>query len=166
MLQRGVSPRIVQAQVVGTRGSTLVTGPQLRTRLGLFDTWAYFIAIKSGQQKDTSGGGNTTDTPPQLTDGGGTTGPATTASPGGARAASVLSWLRTLLFPRPHRLILAGSVSPRPRHVTVQRLAHGRWLTFGRGRTDRRGRYALLMPRPGRYRVLGNGAVGPVVRIR
>ena len=169
VLQRGVSPRIVQAQVVGTRGSTLVTGPQLRTRLGLFDTWAYFIAIKSGQQKDTGGGNTTTGTPPQdgqVTDGGGTTGPATTASPGGARAASVLSWLRTLLFPRPHRLILAGSVSPRPRHLTVQRLAHGRWLTFGRGRTDRRGRYALLMPRPGRYRVLANGAVGPVVRIR
>jgi stage II sporulation protein D len=167
VLQRGVSPRIVQAEIIGTRGSTPVTGPQLRTRLGLFDTWAYFIAIKSGQQKDTSGGGNTNSgTQPQLTDGGGTTGPATTASPGGARAASVFSWLRALLFTHPRRLVLAGSVSPRPKRITAQRLFRGRWITLGIGHTDRRGRYALLMPEPGRYRVLANGAVGPVVRIR
>src|SRR3954463_4531316 len=67
--KRGVSPRIIGAQVVGTRGTVNVTGPQLRSRLGLFDTWAYFVTIKTGQgdasqppQSDT-----------QLTDGGGAT---------------------------------------------------------------------------------------------
>src|SRR3954463_9426530 len=67
--KRGVSPRIVNAQVLGTRGAVDVTGPQLRSRLGLFDTWAYFVTIKTGQgdasqppQSDT-----------QLTDGGGAT---------------------------------------------------------------------------------------------
>src|SRR5919109_5507458 len=39
VLQRGVSPRIVRAQIVGSRGLTPVTGPQLRSRFGLFDTW-------------------------------------------------------------------------------------------------------------------------------
>jgi stage II sporulation protein D len=39
VLERGVSPRVVRAQVVGTRGSRVVTGPQVRTALGLRDTW-------------------------------------------------------------------------------------------------------------------------------
>src|SRR3954452_18990479 len=41
--KRGVSPRIVNAQVIGTRGTVNVTGPQLRSRLGLYDTWMYFV---------------------------------------------------------------------------------------------------------------------------
>jgi stage II sporulation protein D len=40
--ERGVSPRIVRARVVGTRGSTNVTGDTLRERLGLRSTWARF----------------------------------------------------------------------------------------------------------------------------
>jgi stage II sporulation protein D len=39
VLQRGVSPRVVRAQVVGTRGTRTVTGPQVRAALGLRDTW-------------------------------------------------------------------------------------------------------------------------------
>jgi stage II sporulation protein D len=37
--RRGVSPRIVQAFVVGTKGSRATTGAILRVRLGLRDTW-------------------------------------------------------------------------------------------------------------------------------
>jgi len=37
--QRGESPRVVKAKVVGTRGSRTVTGPQVRTSLGLRDSW-------------------------------------------------------------------------------------------------------------------------------
>ena len=33
VLQRGTSPRIVRAQIVGTKGTTPVTGPQLRSPL-------------------------------------------------------------------------------------------------------------------------------------
>jgi stage II sporulation protein D len=51
--KRGVSPRIVDAQVIGTRGTVNVTGPQLRSRLGLYDTWAYFVTIRSGQSGQT-----------------------------------------------------------------------------------------------------------------
>ncbi len=39
VLQRGVSPRVVRARVVGTAGSRTVTGPQVRAALGLRDTW-------------------------------------------------------------------------------------------------------------------------------
>jgi stage II sporulation protein D len=40
--QRGTSPRIVRADLVGTGGRTSVSGPQLRDALGLPDTWAFF----------------------------------------------------------------------------------------------------------------------------
>jgi stage II sporulation protein D len=40
--QRGTSPRIVHANLVGTGGTTTVIGPQLRDALGLPDTWAFF----------------------------------------------------------------------------------------------------------------------------
>ncbi|HEV7847288.1 MAG TPA: SpoIID/LytB domain-containing protein [Thermoleophilaceae bacterium] len=39
VLERGVSPRVVSAQVVGTRGSRTMSGPQIRTALGLRDSW-------------------------------------------------------------------------------------------------------------------------------
>jgi stage II sporulation protein D len=39
VLKRGVSPRVVKASIVGSRGSTVVTGPQIRSRMGLRDTW-------------------------------------------------------------------------------------------------------------------------------
>ena len=40
--QRGASPRIVHANLIGTGGTTGVNGPQLRDALGLPDTWAFF----------------------------------------------------------------------------------------------------------------------------
>jgi stage II sporulation protein D len=44
---RGSSPRVVSAFVTGTGGRTEVTGPQIRKRLGLDDTWAYFTTIRT-----------------------------------------------------------------------------------------------------------------------
>ncbi len=44
--KRGVSPRIVRAVVVGSAGRTSVSGPNLRTALGLRDTWASFKRVK------------------------------------------------------------------------------------------------------------------------
>jgi stage II sporulation protein D len=55
VLDRGVSPRIVSAEVVGSRGSTRVDGATLRSKLGLFDSWAYFTSI-SGSSSSRSGG--------------------------------------------------------------------------------------------------------------
>lgn len=42
VLHRGYSPRIVAAEVLGSAGRTAVSGPELESRLGLFDSWAYF----------------------------------------------------------------------------------------------------------------------------
>jgi stage II sporulation protein D len=49
VLSRGVSPRIVRARIVGSNGSTILTGPQIRARLGLDDTWAYFTRVRSAR---------------------------------------------------------------------------------------------------------------------
>jgi stage II sporulation protein D len=89
VLERGASPRIVRAEVNGTNGVTQVTGPQLRARLGLFDTWASFTYISPGAKKkssdDDGGGGDDRDdasTPAPAS----TTAPGATTSPtsGGA----------------------------------------------------------------------------------
>ena len=47
VVRRGASPRVVDAQVVGTRGVTPVRGATLRAKLGLFDTWAYFASVRT-----------------------------------------------------------------------------------------------------------------------
>jgi stage II sporulation protein D len=150
--KRGVSPRIVSANVIGTRGLTTVTGPQLRSRLGLYDTWAFFVSITSGQDKTPK---KTTPDSGNVTDGGGT-------SAGAARVA----WMRKLDGQYLRPLVLAGTISPRAERVTVEQLVRGRWTKIGFGVTDRRGRYAMQMPEAGIYRVLAHGAVGPGTRLR
>ena len=47
VLERGVSPRVVRARVIGTKGSTTLTGPAIRSRLGLRDSWFTFVRIAS-----------------------------------------------------------------------------------------------------------------------
>jgi stage II sporulation protein D len=155
--KRGVSPRIVDAQVVGTRGTVNVTGPQLRSRLGLYDTWAYFVTIQSGQSDPSNSSTQTqTDQQPagdvQVTDGGGTT------------ASISRSWLHRVVGAK--ALVVAGTVAPRADKITLQKRDGAAWRTIGYGATDARGRYALRVDSTGSYRILANGGVGPVVRVR
>jgi stage II sporulation protein D len=49
VLKRGFSPRIVRARIYGTRGSRTLNGAQIRARLGLYDSWAYFSRVSSSQ---------------------------------------------------------------------------------------------------------------------
>src|SRR3954471_15419051 len=163
VVRRGESPRVVYADVLGTRGRTRVTGPTLRARLGLFDTWATFSTISSS--------GTPTPTPKQPPDnppatdpsggvtppGGGSTTPPTGSDPsGGARAAA---------------LAIAGGLSGRvaPVHrrmrVELQRRAGGKWHFAGWTRTDRRGRFTFSALRSGAYRVMWRGDSGPVIRL-
>jgi stage II sporulation protein D len=48
VLQRGVSPRILTAAILGSAGTTPVSGDELAARLGLQDTWAYF-SVRAGK---------------------------------------------------------------------------------------------------------------------
>jgi SpoIID/LytB domain protein len=65
VLSRGVSPRIVAADVLGTRGATPISGPELAARLGLVSTWAYF-SVKNGShvRREPEGGARPPAAPP------------------------------------------------------------------------------------------------------
>ena len=45
VVQRGASPRIISAVVIGTAGATTVSGAQLQRALGLLSTWASFSVV-------------------------------------------------------------------------------------------------------------------------
>jgi stage II sporulation protein D len=138
VVRRGRSPRIVAADVVGSRGRTRVTGATLRARLGLYDTWAYFTTI--GVRKAP---------PPEP--------PADPADPsGGAQAA------------RSHAVAsLTGEVLPAHRgaEVQVQLRRAGRWRTVASATVDGRGRYRVPVSLRGTYRVVYWGDAGPSVRV-
>lgn len=99
VLKRGSSPRIVSAYVLGSKGRTLVSGPELAARLGLYDTWAYFSVTDShGTHKEPDVSGPSAAQPTQVSGSGGATAtpapaPAPSAQParvsgsGGSAAA-------------------------------------------------------------------------------
>jgi stage II sporulation protein D len=59
--KRGVSPRIVEAKLIGTGGATKVRGDQLEAALGSYSTWMEFRKLVNG--KAAGGGGGKTDKP-------------------------------------------------------------------------------------------------------
>jgi len=76
VLQRGSSPRIVSADVLGSKGRTLVSGPELAERLGLYSTWEYFsVKSSKGTQPEPDASGPVTPAAAPATP------PATPASP-------------------------------------------------------------------------------------
>jgi stage II sporulation protein D len=144
VVQRGRSPRIVVADVIGSEGATRVNGATLRARFGLPDSWAYFTVIDTEAEE-----------PP--------------AEP--ARAAA--SWLgrvgRALSGRRAGAGVLTGTVSPARRgaRVVIERRSRtGRWRRAGTAALDGSGRFARAVARPGAYRVRAGGATGAVVRLR
>ena len=142
VVRRGRSPRIVEADVIGSRGRVRTTGGQLRARLGLFDTWAFFTSITTGEE------------PPPADDG-----PPT----GGVEPFGSAVWLRVRPIAR-----LTGRVLPvlKSGSAVVQRREGGRWVTFGVARLRRGGRYTYDVTAPGVYRLGYHDEHGPAVRVR
>jgi stage II sporulation protein D len=144
VLQRGVSPRVVRAQVVGSRGITNVTGPQLRAAFGLYDTWAFFTSVSTKAAKPKK----KKPAPAPAGDPSGGVAPA-------ARAAAAQA-------PR-----VEGTIAPARagRWLSVQRLDGKRWVRAADARVLRGGRYSVAVPRAGVYRVVYGKAIGPAVRV-
>ena len=119
--RRGASPRVVSATIVGSGGSTTVTGAQLRARLGLFDSWVYFNAL-STNVRPRRPDGTTPGRPPRR------------RRPGGGLAP------RALLPSAPARAQLRGRVIPRPADgwVRVQRRAGDAWVDVVQAQVGRR----------------------------
>ncbi len=162
VLRRGRSPRVVRAQVVGSAGTTNVTGPQLRSKLGLYDTWGRFTVITSGVVR---GDGNTPRDPQPPAPA--PAGPGTGGAQPGAGAASATFALARAV-PVMVAGVIAGRVSPggAGRTIVVERLRGGSWSEHLRTATAAAGRYRAPIGEPGVYRVRYRGQAGPAVRVR
>jgi stage II sporulation protein D len=136
VLERGGSPRIVAADVVGSGGRVRVNGPTLRAKLGLYDSWAFFTSIKTGKAP--------APLPEQTPD---------AAEPVVARVPDIAG-LSGSVFPA-----RKGAV------VRIEQRFRGRWVPAGEARTDRRGRYHAGVSAKGLYRVRYKGDAGPGVRV-
>jgi stage II sporulation protein D len=143
VVKRGRSPRVVAADVVGSRGRTRVSGAVLRARFGLYDSWAYFTAIRTGKVPA----------------------PAAPPVPGGLDTGGTGPPARVSL--RAAVVALAGTVLPARRGaaLAIERRVAGAWRRVGTARVRRGGRYRASVFEPGVYRVRVSGVAGPAVRV-
>jgi len=158
--KRGFSPRIVSADVVGSRGVTKVDGPTLRKRFGLFDSWATFTIIGAKV------------TPADADEPGPSPAPA---APSGGAAPDTRS-LRAAAFSAAatspadaYRGVLSGHVAGAGDGdwIAVQRRTRAGWANaFWTTAAGANGRYRATLPGPGTYRVKWRGLLGPEVRAR
>ena len=152
--QHGVSPRIITAEVVGTKGTTTVTGGELEQAFGLLSTWASFTTISTAPGRAVAGAAGV---------------PRSRHQPVSAQARAVMA-----LVPLVDELVgavagLHGKVypAPAPAHskIAVQlRTRHG-WRTVIRARVGAGGAYDAALPGPGTYRVVYGGLSGPSVTV-
>src|SRR4051794_6869947 len=149
VVKRGASPRVLQADVVGSGGRTRVSGTTLRSRFGLYDTWASYTSIATKKAKPPAD--VPTTTPPQRAAGEGTGG--VTAGARMTRFAAIASLKGTVLPARD------GD------EVFVQVRRNGRWRLVISTRM-RAGAYGAAVTQPGVYRVVYRGAAGAPVRVR
>ena len=144
--QHGVSPRIMSATVIGTKGTTTVTGAQLQGAFGLLSTWASFTTIS------------------------GTAGHApVTGAVHGANDLSVITQLKRAFGLVGERTpVLRGRVVPAGRgdSVTIEMRAGKHWRRVGSVRLGKGGSYAVGVGRPGVYRTVYRGLDGPSVVVR
>jgi stage II sporulation protein D len=178
VIQRGVSPRIVRARVVGTRGTTSVTGPQLRSRFGLFDTWAYFTTVTSSGKRaplapETPAAPTTPVTPaspaPGITPAGGVASTGAGSPAGGTTGGVTASTASVRRVARPTGPVVSGRISPaKPgARIRVERRVGKHWILAVDAQLAADGSYAVAVPGGGVYRVrYGKDVVGPDVRVR
>ncbi len=159
VIKRGVSPRVVRADIVGSRGRTSVTGPQLRARLGLNDTWVQFVF--NGASTTPSTKAPSADPPKPTTPGGG----GVSLGIGPSLGPALLS--RVVARP-PGFAVAKGRVWPDGGNsvVRLQVRRDGRWRTVIRVRSDATGSWTALLPVGAKYRVAALGVPGPVLTAR
>jgi stage II sporulation protein D len=149
VLKRGLSPRVVRAEVVGTAGTTRVSGPQLRAKFGLYDTWARFTVITASGARGDGSKPSAGAAPPAAAGTGGVT----------PRAFAAVA------------LPVAGTISGRITPVdagtpiVVERWTGSAWAELFDVPARASGRYAAVVRSAGRYRVRQGAVAGPAVRV-
>jgi stage II sporulation protein D len=142
----GASPRIMSASVVGTRGTTTVTGSQLQGVFGLLSTWAQFTTISAAASP--------------------------TPIAGSVRAHSdlaVISQMKRIFGQLANASqTLRGTIFPAGKgaRATVEVRDGKHWRRSGVLRTGAGGRYSVRLAFPGVYRVVYRGLAGPSVNMR
>jgi stage II sporulation protein D len=144
--RHGASPRIMSAQVIGTKGSTTVTGAQLEGAFGLLSTWATFTRISTS--------------PGQA--------PVTGAVHAASDLAIITQLKRAFALVGERTPVLRGRIVPAGAGDTVRlemRAGKG-WRRVGSVRLGKGGGYAVGVGQPGVYRAVYRGLDGPSVVVR
>jgi stage II sporulation protein D len=140
----GASPRIMTAQVIGTRGVSAVSGDELQSAFGLLSTWASFTTLSTSVHLP---------------------------GPGSVHPGSDMEILaqakRLLGMMAGARPVLAGTIVPARAGDTVTiELRTGRgWRKLGRVTLGKGGAFAVRTPRAGTYRVVYRGLDGLAVNV-
>ena len=141
----GASPRIMTANVIGTRGTTSVTGGQLEGAFGLLSTWATFTTISSTSSSKSA------------------------VVPTHDRSnLAIFPELERLFAQIGHTsLTVNGTVFPARKgsHVTVEVRAGKQWRKAAMVRVWRGGAYTAQVTSAGTYRVVYRGLAGPSVAV-
>jgi stage II sporulation protein D len=159
VVHRGASPRIVQAVILGSKGRTTVSGPTLRKRFGLADSWIYFHYISTSVKKAPPA------PPVELAP---ATDPAA-PSPTGGVAPIPPAPAKTATAAAVRGPILSGQVVPARVGAPIAiQVRHGNvWKTVVRATiSGSGGRYRTMVPGPGVYRVVFAGIAGPAIGAR
>jgi stage II sporulation protein D len=168
--RRGVSPRIVSAQVVGSKGTTTISGPTLRTRFGLFDTWATFTRIGTTVKPPAPAPPEPAAPPAPAPAPAPSAEPQPSVSPSGGIAFGAAS--HRAGRPTGERTtagVLSGEVDRAKAGQWIRvlrRTQRGTWRTSFEVQAGAGGRFAATLPGPGTYKVRWNGIDGPTVRAR
>jgi stage II sporulation protein D len=152
----GASPRILTAQVVGTRGSVNVTGLQLQHAFGLLTTYASFTTISSTATSGAAVSGTGS-------------GQGGSGQAGSGQSGSGASGLPNLLVPVSPALAgpnheLTGTVFPATAGASVA-VQGTNGSTVGTVRLSASGQYTVAVPRAGTYRIACAGLAGPWVKV-
>jgi len=143
VVERGKSPRVVTADVVGSGGRTRVTGAMLRARLDLLDTWAYFTTVSTREEKQKAEAPEDEDEKETPADENG--GATASATAGGS---------------------LRGRILPvRGRDAVLEQETRRGWREMGTAKVRRDGSYRFGLCATGTYRVRAGAATGPVTRV-
>ena len=138
--ERGVSPRVISANVVGSRGTTAVTGSQLQQLFALPSTWMRFTTVSA----------IAVHRPKAELDIRGHVHPGSFDE----MSTAVPPTLSGFVFPA-----LKGSA------VVIQRHKGKRWQTVRRLTVGAAGGYSVAIAKLGAYRVLYAGVAGPTITI-
>ena len=151
--RHGSSPRILSAEIVGTKGTTTVSGTDLQHVFGLLTTYAAFTTIYTYPGPAPVHANRT----------------AANKLPGGGSGSQAVA----ALVPLVQDLIagalpaLHGSVFPPVKRGTfaIQVQSKGKWRTVQHGTLNSAGDFEAQLPGPGTYRILYQGLEGPPVHV-